>query len=59
MRKRMLRPVSVKSAIARDVPNAQTYRGVLPFIATDIVRLTLVATLSDSGAGSGPALELR
>jgi C4-dicarboxylate transporter, DctM subunit len=36
--------VFVISAIAKDVPIAQTYRGVLPFIATDIVRLTLVAT---------------
>ena len=35
--------VFVISAIARDVPITQTYRGVLPFIATDIVRLTLVA----------------
>jgi tripartite ATP-independent transporter DctM subunit len=35
--------VFVISAIAKDVPITQTYRGVLPFIATDIVRLALVA----------------
>ena len=33
--------VFVISAIARDVPMAQTYRGVLPFLATDVVRLIL------------------
>ena len=33
----------VISAIAKDAPISQTYRGVLPFIATDIVRLALVA----------------
>ncbi len=35
--------VFVISAIARSVPITQTYRGVLPFLATDIVRLTLCA----------------
>jgi C4-dicarboxylate transporter DctM subunit len=35
--------VFVISAIAKGVPITQTYRGVLPFIATDIVRLALVA----------------
>jgi TRAP-type C4-dicarboxylate transport system permease large subunit len=35
--------VFVISAIAKDVPVSQTYRGVLPFIATDVVRLALVA----------------
>ena len=34
--------VFVVSAIARSVPIARTYRGVLPFIAADIVRLVLV-----------------
>jgi C4-dicarboxylate transporter, DctM subunit len=34
--------VFVVSAIAKDVPITQTYRGVLPFIAADIVRLGLV-----------------
>ena len=34
--------VFVISAIAKDVPIARTYRGVLPFIAADVVRLTLV-----------------
>jgi tripartite ATP-independent transporter DctM subunit len=33
--------VFVVSAIARDVPITQTYRGVLPFLATDILRLAL------------------
>jgi tripartite ATP-independent transporter DctM subunit len=34
--------VFVVSAIARNVPLAKTYRGVLPFIAADILRLALV-----------------
>ncbi len=34
--------VFVISAIARNVPIARTYRGVLPFIVADIVRLALV-----------------
>jgi TRAP-type C4-dicarboxylate transport system permease large subunit len=34
--------VFVISAIAKSVPIARTYRGVLPFIAADIVRLVLV-----------------
>jgi tripartite ATP-independent transporter DctM subunit len=34
--------VFVISAIAKNVPIARTYRGVLPFIAADIVRLILV-----------------
>jgi C4-dicarboxylate transporter DctM subunit len=34
--------VFVVSAIAKDVPLARTYRGVLPFIAADVVRLLLV-----------------
>jgi tripartite ATP-independent transporter DctM subunit len=34
--------VFVISAIAKNVPIARTYRGVLPFIAADIVRLVLV-----------------
>jgi TRAP-type C4-dicarboxylate transport system permease large subunit len=33
--------VFVISAIARNIPISQTYRGVLPFLATDIVRLVL------------------
>jgi tripartite ATP-independent transporter DctM subunit len=33
--------VFVISAIAKDVPIVSTYRGVLPFVATDIVRLSL------------------
>lgn len=35
--------VFVVSAIARDVPLMTIYRGVLPFIAADIVRLSVVA----------------
>ena len=35
--------VFVVAAIARDVPMMTIYRGVLPFIAADIVRLALVA----------------
>jgi TRAP-type C4-dicarboxylate transport system permease large subunit len=34
--------VFVISAIARNVPITQTYRGVLPFILADVVRLGLV-----------------
>lgn len=34
--------VFVISAIAKDVPIAKTYRGVLPFIAADIIRLGLM-----------------
>ncbi len=34
--------VFVVSAIAKDVPIMRTYRGVLPFIAADILRLALV-----------------
>lgn len=34
--------VFVISAIAKDVPITRTYRGVLPFIAMDILRLVLV-----------------
>ena len=34
--------VFVISAIAKSVPIARTYRGVLPFIAADVVRLLLV-----------------
>jgi TRAP-type C4-dicarboxylate transport system permease large subunit len=33
--------VFVVSSLARDVPIARTYRGVLPFLATDLVRLAL------------------
>lgn len=35
--------VFVVSSIARDVPIATIYRGVLPFVAVDILRLTIVA----------------
>ncbi len=34
--------VFVISSIARDVPITRTYKGVLPFVAADIVRLALV-----------------
>lgn len=34
--------VFVMSAIAKDVPLTATYRGVLPFLATDLVRLALL-----------------
>ena len=34
--------VFVVSAIAKDVPIQKTYRGVLPFIAADIVRIGLL-----------------
>lgn len=35
--------VFVVSSIARDVPIGTIYRGVLPFVAADIIRLSLVA----------------
>ncbi|HEY7434230.1 MAG TPA: TRAP transporter large permease [Methylomirabilota bacterium] len=34
--------VYVVNSLARDVPMAETYRGVLPFLAADAVRLTLL-----------------
>ena len=34
--------VYVVNGMARDVPMAETYRGVLPFIAADIVRIGLL-----------------
>jgi tripartite ATP-independent transporter DctM subunit len=34
--------VFVVSSLARDVPIARTYRGVLPFLATDVARLALL-----------------
>jgi TRAP-type C4-dicarboxylate transport system permease large subunit len=34
--------VFVISALARNVPIAETYKGVLPFVAADIIRLALV-----------------
>jgi TRAP-type C4-dicarboxylate transport system permease large subunit len=34
--------VFVVSGIARDIPLYAIYRGVLPFIASDIVRLSLI-----------------
>ncbi len=36
--------VFVISSIAKDVPITRTYKGVLPFVAADIVRLALVVT---------------
>ena len=29
--------------MAKDVPIAQTYKGILPFVASDILRITLLA----------------
>jgi C4-dicarboxylate transporter, DctM subunit len=37
--------VFVISSIAKDVPIASTYRGVLPFIVVDIIRLAMVVAL--------------
>jgi TRAP-type C4-dicarboxylate transport system permease large subunit len=37
--------VFVAGAIAREVPVAQIYRRVLPFLAADMVRLTLLVAL--------------
>jgi C4-dicarboxylate transporter DctM subunit len=34
--------VYVVNSLARDVPMAETYRGVLPFLASDVVRITLL-----------------
>jgi tripartite ATP-independent transporter DctM subunit len=34
--------VYVVSSFARDVPMAETYRGVLPFLASDVVRIALL-----------------
>jgi TRAP-type C4-dicarboxylate transport system permease large subunit len=35
--------VFVVSAIAKDVPIAETYRGVLPFVFADIIRLAIIS----------------
>jgi len=32
----------VVNSLARDVPMAETYRGVLPFLASDAVRIALL-----------------
>jgi C4-dicarboxylate transporter, DctM subunit len=37
--------VFVINSMARDVPITATYRGVLPFIAADVIRLALVVAL--------------
>ncbi len=37
--------VFVINSLAKDVPMIDTFRGVLPFLASDLVRLTLVAAL--------------
>ncbi|MGH7311321.1 MAG: TRAP transporter large permease subunit, partial [Candidatus Rokuibacteriota bacterium] len=34
--------VYVVNSLARDVPMAETYRGVLPFLASDAVRVALL-----------------
>lgn len=39
--------VFVVSAVVRDVPTTTIYRGVLPFLATDLVRLALVVLFPD------------
>jgi TRAP-type C4-dicarboxylate transport system permease large subunit len=36
--------VFVVSTIARDVPIAATYRGVMPFLAADILKLAILAS---------------
>jgi C4-dicarboxylate transporter, DctM subunit len=37
--------VFVISALARNIPIASTYRGVLPFLVADIIRLALVVAM--------------
>jgi TRAP-type C4-dicarboxylate transport system permease large subunit len=37
--------VFVINSLARDVPMIDTYRGVIPFLASDFVRVTLIVTL--------------
>ena len=34
--------VYVVNGMARDVPMAETYRGVLPFLVSDVLRVTLL-----------------
>jgi TRAP-type C4-dicarboxylate transport system permease large subunit len=34
--------VYVVNSLARDVPMSETYRGVLPFLASDAIRLALL-----------------
>ena len=33
----------VINSMAKDIPLSQTYRGVLPFVATDIIRVIILA----------------
>jgi TRAP-type C4-dicarboxylate transport system permease large subunit len=37
--------VFVINSVARDVPMIETFRGVVPFLLSDVVRLTLVVVL--------------
>jgi TRAP-type C4-dicarboxylate transport system permease large subunit len=37
--------VFVINSLARDVPMIETFRGVVPFLISDVVRLTLVITI--------------
>ena len=32
----------VTSSLARDVPMSETYKGVMPFLATDVVRVAIL-----------------
>ena len=34
--------VYVINSLARDVPMSETYKGVLPFLATDVVRVAIL-----------------
>jgi len=34
--------VYVIHSLAKDVPMAETYRGVMPFLVTDVIRVTLL-----------------
>ena len=50
--------VFVISSIARNVPIMDTYRGVLPFMAMDVIRLGLGYRLPGAGVVAGSADEL-
>lgn len=43
--------VFVVSAIAKDIPMKETYRGVIPFLVTDILRLALVVAFPGLALG--------
>ena len=51
--------IFVINAMARDVSMAETYRGVLPFVASDVVRILIILFVTLDGAlGAGAVVRL-